>query len=83
MRSISLCVMAVLLSACATTLPESERPVSLPADEPAAAVKVVWFHFMQAWTDPPLGRLVPAVDGDRIYVADGAGYLHAYTIEGG
>jgi len=82
MRSAWLGVLAALLAAC-TGVPESERPLPLPAYDKVVTVKAAWSHDIGAWADAPDGRVQPALSDGMLVVADGLNWLRALDARSG
>ncbi len=82
MRSAWLGVLAVLLAAC-SSVPESERPLPLPAYAKDVEVKAAWSHGLGAWQESPEGLVRPVAVGGMLVVADGLDWLRAYDARSG
>jgi outer membrane protein assembly factor BamB len=82
MRFAWLVTVAALLVAC-SGVPESERPLPLPAYDKDVAVKAAWSHQLGAWSDAPEGRIQPVLADDMLIVADGLDWLRAFDARSG
>jgi outer membrane protein assembly factor BamB len=82
MRSAWLGVLAALLAAC-SGVPESERPLPLPAYDKVVTARAAWSHDIGAWKDAPEGRVHPALGDGMLVVADGLDWLRAFDARSG
>ncbi len=84
-RLISLVLVATLLGGCSLfgSKDNSEPPAELKKIDQRVQLKRLWSHSTGKGTDEQFVRLVPSVDGDRVYVADRSGAISAYALESG
>jgi outer membrane protein assembly factor BamB len=82
MRSAWLVIAALLVAGC-SSVPQSERPAPLPAYNKDVRVKASWSHILGAWKDTPEGRVRPVVADGMLMVVDGLNWLRAYDAHSG
>ena len=82
MRSACLGFLALLIAGC-SSVPQTERPASLPAFGKDVMAKASWSHKLGAWSDAPEGRVRPVVADGMLVVVDGLNWLHAYDARSG
>jgi outer membrane protein assembly factor BamB len=84
-RLIGLLVITGLLSGCSLfgSKDNSEPPAELKYFNERVELHRLWSHSTGDGTDEQFVRLVPAVDGNRVYVADRNGSIAAYELDGG
>lgn len=75
--------MVIALMAACSGVPESERPLPLPAYDKDVAVKAAWSQHLGAWSDAPEGRIKSVLADDMLIVADGLDWLRAFDARSG